>query len=156
MDIDSPKKIKSYWQEKPSKAYWEFLCPVCRSSRRLPVRPRPTAFHYFQLVLTSVVFTVLAWKWFTWKGFVSFFPLWMVFEILYRGRARIALDCPQCGFDPSLHLLDAKRAREEMEKYWRKKFEEKGIPFPEKAQSTVATGEEVTKKGSLTEVIRES
>jgi hypothetical protein len=154
MKMDRTREIKSYWQGK-SKNHWAFICPVCQSKRRLPMRPRPTDFHYFQLILTALFVMVLTWNWFTWKGAVSFFPLWILFEVLYRGQARLSLDCPQCGFDPSLHLIDAQRAKEEMEKYWRKKFAEKGIPFPDKPKPVASVAGEAAKKGSLTEVMRE-
>jgi hypothetical protein len=40
--------------------------------------------------------------------------------------------CPQCGFDAFLYMVDVKRARAEVEAHWRKKFAEKGVPYPEK------------------------
>lgn len=73
-----------------------------------------------------------SWQWLGWKGIISFIPFWMVFEVLFRSRARVVLNCPHCGFDPYLYLVDAKRAREEIEAHWRRKFAEKNIPFPEK------------------------
>lgn len=70
------------------------------------------------------------WNWFGWKGFVVFLPLWVIFETLYRSRVRAALNCEQCGFDPILYLVDVKRARREIEEHWKRKFAEKGIPYP--------------------------
>ncbi|MFL5812764.1 MAG: hypothetical protein ACJ763_04250 [Bdellovibrionia bacterium] len=72
------------------------------------------------------------WSWFEWKGIVSFFPLWSVFEVIYRARVRAALACDRCGFDPYLYLIDVPRAREVVENHWRKKFADKGIPYPSK------------------------
>jgi hypothetical protein len=40
------------------------------------------------------------------------------------------LACNHCGFDPYLYLIDVPRAREVVENHWRKKFAEKGIPYP--------------------------
>ena len=51
--------------------------------------------------------------------------------MVYRAKVRAALRCERCGFDPFLYLVDVKRARLEIENHWRKKFEEKGIPYPE-------------------------
>lgn len=95
--------------------------------------------HYGQLVLTSIVFALATSHWFSWKGIVVFVPLAIVFEIVYRSRARVALNCPHCGFDPYLYLTDIKRAREEIEAHWRRKFAEKGIPYPEKDAATGAS-----------------
>jgi hypothetical protein len=124
-----PKKV--FWKDRATKPY-SFICPLCTSPRKIPYQPRPTARHFVQMGLTAAFFTLVTWPVFAWKGFVSFIPLWTIFEILYRGRVRAALHCPHCGFDPYLYMVDVKRARTEVETHWRKKFEEKGIPFPEK------------------------
>jgi hypothetical protein len=85
-----------------------------------------------QVGLTSIIFMLATWSWFEWKGIVSFLPLWTLFEVIYRARVRAALACGHCGFDPYLYLIDVPRAREVVENHWRKKFAEKGIPYPEK------------------------
>jgi hypothetical protein len=126
-----PKKV--FWKEKGTKPY-SFICPLCTSQRKIPYQPRPTPRHYVQIGLTAACLMLLTWPIFGWKGFVSFIPLWTVFEILYRGKVRGALSCPQCGFDAYLYMVDVKRARTEVESHWRKKFADKGIPYPEKPQ----------------------
>ena len=137
MDPRDSRKIraklswKSLWREKRTQ-YWSFYCPNCRSARRLPNRPRPALRHYLQIGMTASFFTLLCWHWFSWKGMVSFLPMWMIFETLHRARVRVALYCSNCGFDPYLYLNDVQSARKEVESYWRKKFSEKGIPYPEK------------------------
>lgn len=130
-DAKTYSKAKLYWRDKAS-ASWSFICPLCASPRKLPCQPRPTLRHYVQIALTAAFFTLVTWSWFDWKGIVSFVPMWTVFEALYRGRVRAASHCPHCGFDPYLYLVDVKRARSEIEAHWRKKFAEKGIPYPEK------------------------
>src|SRR5208283_1586077 len=122
---------KIFWKEKGSKPY-AFLCPLCTSKRKIPYQPRPTVRHYVQIGLTAACLMLLTWPLFGWKGIVSFVPIWTIFEVLYRGRVRGALLCPHCGFDPYLYMVDIKRARAEVEAHWRKKFAEKGVPFPEK------------------------
>jgi len=91
--------------------------------------------HGVQIGLTSVMFTVICWNWLGWKGVFSFFPFWTLFEFVYRWRMRGLLPCPKCGFDPYLFLMDEDKAKSEIESHWRKKFAERGIPFPEKAPS---------------------
>lgn len=122
---------KSLWRNSSNQA-WSFFCPLCRANRKVACHPRPKPIHYAQVALSSVVFMLATWSWFDWKGIVSFVPLWAAFEVVYRSRVRVALNCPHCGFDPYLYLVDIKRAREEIEAHWRKKFAEKGVPFPEK------------------------
>ncbi len=87
--------------------------------------------HLLQVATTAVFLTAVTWNWLEWKGLVSFAPMWIAFEVIYRLRARGLLACPHCGFDPYLQLTDARKAREEIEAHWRRKFAEKGIPYPE-------------------------
>jgi hypothetical protein len=93
-------------------------------------RAKPATRHYFQVALTAVIFTLAAWPFFGVKGLVSFIPLWIGFELIYRTRARAALSCRNCGFDPYLFWVDAQRAKAEVQTHWKKKFLEAGIPFP--------------------------
>ncbi|MFZ9595637.1 MAG: hypothetical protein ACO3A2_06110 [Bdellovibrionia bacterium] len=130
--MESESFTSSPWKERSSKI-WCFYCPLCKSPRRIPFRPEPGGFfHGFQVALSSCVFTAVFWKVFHLKGLVSFVPFWMVFEVVYRWRTRAALSCPGCGFDPYLFLSDLKTAQQEIQAHWKKKFAEKGIPYPEK------------------------
>lgn len=131
--ISERDPFKTLWQARDHKC-WSFFCPLCRATRKVSLKPRPAARHYAQLGLTAVALMLAGWSFWEWKGIVSIFPLWIGFELIYRMRARAHLNCPHCGFDPYLYLVDVKRAREEIDSHWRKKFAEKGIPFPEKNQ----------------------
>lgn len=134
---------KTVWKETKRNSY-SFICPHCRTHRTLPLSPRPgSAQHIFQIFLCAAFFTCLTWNFFTWKGIVSFLPFWSVFEVMYRLRVRARLACGSCGFDPFLYLSDVSAARQKIEGHWRKRFEEKGIPYPEKPAET--------DKASLTE-----
>lgn len=134
--LTRPKK--HFWTDRKLQV-WTFYCPLCRTERRLPHPPRPGAPKYvIRIALTAAFFTCLTWHWFAWKGIVSFFPIWGIFEFFFRTRLRAKLNCPHCGFDPFLYLVDVDRARDEVEKYWRNKFAEKGIPYPEKKQPASA------------------
>lgn len=85
-----------------------------------------------QIGLTSVVFMLATWNWFEWKGIVSFVPFWAIFEVIYRAKVRAAIVCQECGFDPVAYHVDMPRARSLVDAHWRKKFADKGIPYPEK------------------------
>jgi hypothetical protein len=130
LKIDFPKK--SFWRDR-TRRIWSFYCPLCHVPRKIPYQPRPGLTHMAQIGLTSLILMLAGWNRFEWKGIVVFLPLWMFFEIAYRTRVRAALACSQCGFDPYLYLIDVQRAREVVENHWRKKFAEKGIPYPEKS-----------------------
>lgn len=122
---------KSFWKSRPDTSF-SFICPICHTHRKIPYRPQPGGLrHYSQIGLTSLTFTLFAWNWLGWKGIVSFVPLWSVFEFLYRWRIRGLLPCQHCGFDPYLFKIDVQKAKQEVEAHWRKKFAEKGIPYPE-------------------------
>ena len=131
--------MKSLWQEKKND-FWSFYCPHCEAPRRVRTQPKPLARHYFQIGLTAVIFMLICWPLFHAKGIVAFVPFWLLFETIYRTRHRAALACHQCGFDPFLYLTDVSHARREIEDHWRKKFTEKGIPYPEKPQPPVQIG----------------
>jgi hypothetical protein len=123
-------KAATFWK-KGERKYWAFLCPFCQVSRRIPFRPRPgSARHIVQILLSTAFLALLSWKWLGWKGVVFFFPLWSIFEVFYRWRVRGVLACSVCGFDPYLYLIDEKWARREIESHWKKKFAERGIPYP--------------------------
>lgn len=140
------KKWKTLWKDRASRS-WSFFCPLCRTSRRIAYQPFPgTLRHYFQVGLTAAFFSLMTWKWLSWKGMVSFIPFWIVFEAYYRARMRTDLNCPHCGFDPYLYLIDNQKALVEIENHWRKKFEEKGIPFPEKKQNSGFSSKKSEKK----------
>lgn len=124
-------EIKSLWREK-RRAGVSFLCPLCKTPRMVPHKTSPGLRHVLQVAVTATFIMAVTWSWFEWKGIVSFAPLWIAFEMIYRIRARGLLACPHCGFDPYLQLTDAQRARQEIEAHWRRKFAEKGIPYPEK------------------------
>ncbi|MGK5081851.1 hypothetical protein WDW37_01000 [Bdellovibrionota bacterium FG-1] len=134
-DPKSFKKAKIFWKDNSSST-WAFICPLCATQRKIPCQPQPTARHYAQMALTAAFFTLLTWYWFSWKGMVSFIPFWIIFEAIYRGRVRVAMRCPHCGFDPYLYLVDVKLARQEVESHWRKKFADKGVPYPEKPKDS--------------------
>src|SRR5689334_1502227 len=111
----------SLWRDR-YQHLWSFLCPLCKEARRVPFRPRLGIWQIFQVFLSSIIFTLLFWTWFHWKGIVSFVPLWTVYEVVYRCRRRGALYCAKCGFDPYLFMINEEWARKEVDVHWRKKF----------------------------------
>lgn len=147
MDLESLPK-KSIWKESRARAT-HFYCPNCRVRRvmKAPLNPGTIA-HYLQIGLTSVVFTLLTWPLFGVKGAVSFVPIWALFEAVYRVKNRATLACTECGFDPFLYKIDVDRARKTIEDHWRKKFEEKGLPFPDPKDPKVVA--EIAKRKKAT------
>lgn len=129
-------RVRFRWKDRAPTS-WSFFCPLCRTTRTLASQPRLVPRHLLQVALTTIIFMLATWSWFEWKGIVAFVPFWAVFELVFRSRQRIALKCPHCGFDPYLYLVDIQQAREQIENHWRKKFSEKGIPFPEKDRPEV-------------------
>ncbi len=125
---------RSIWKERFTRNF-EFYCPMCTTPRRIGMNPRPgSLIHFGQVGITSIVIAILAehfYPWIGWKGLVSFLPLWIGFETIYRGRVRAKVTCSKCGFDPVLYLVDVEKARGAIQEHWRKRFAEKGIPYPE-------------------------
>jgi hypothetical protein len=107
------------------------------------MHPKPGhPMHFAQVGITSVVFALAMnyfWPWVGIRALVVFVPLWIAFEVVYRAKVRASVACKKCGFDPVLYLSDVDRTREAIRDHWRKRFEEKGIPFPEAPADDVAS-----------------
>jgi hypothetical protein len=120
-------------EKRKSRQIWQFYCPQCSVTRRLPFVPRPVSpIHLVRMGLATVFVTLVLWEWFGIKGMLSAFPIWAAFELVYRLRIRSFMACTTCGFDPYLYKSNLPGARAEIEAHWRKKFAEKGVPYPEK------------------------
>lgn len=125
----------SLWK-KIEQSGFKFYCVGCNRERRIHVPAKiGSARFYAQIAVTTAFFTVLTYPWLGFKGFAFFvIPVGIVFESLYRIKMRAAMVCPDCDFDPVLYLVDRKKAAHQVEQVWRKKFEQRGVPFPEKNQ----------------------
>jgi len=125
---------KSIWKERFTKNF-QFYCPMCTTPRRIGMHPKPgQPIHFAQVGVTAILIAILIYSIFPWmgaKGLVTFVPLWIAFETIYRGRVRAQVRCSKCGFDPVLYLVDVEKARAAIQDHWRERFAEKGIPFPE-------------------------
>lgn len=128
------RELKTLWRPKQSRSI-DFLCPLCRTRRRLPQGSNPRLRHWSQLVLTTFVLVILLWEWAGPKSVLLFFPLATLFEFIFRMKARTQLPCPHCGFDPYLALQSETQAKSEIEAFWKKKFKEKGVPYPSESPS---------------------
>ncbi len=148
MKFDQQNQIdfgKTTWRAKRSHLY-QFYCPLCKVERRVPFRHRPGGIHYVQVGMTAIAFAFATSPWWDWKGIVSFFPFWIVFEVVYRMRMRGALICDSCGFDPTLFLVDQKRARTQVERYWAEKMSEVGREYPSGRKVPKPAAQESTEK----------
>ncbi len=117
-------------QDRAGKPF-KYYCPFCQVQHTLQQSaPKPTLKHHFQIALTTAVLMLILWPWTHLKGVVFFVPIWAIFELVFRTRTRAALVCVNCGFDPTLYLVDASKARTEVEVFWRKKFADRGLAYP--------------------------
>ncbi len=125
---------KSIWQERFTRNF-QFFCPMCTTPRRIGMNPKPgSVVHFAQVGITAILIAIASehfYPWIGWKALVSFVPLWIGFETIYRARVRAKVTCGKCGFDPVLYLVDVEKARTAIQDHWRKRFAEKGIPYPE-------------------------
>jgi hypothetical protein len=128
---------KSIWKAS-TRRVWEFFCPNCKQARRLAIPRKPLSIWAMsQLVGATAFITLATWSFSSWKGIVVIVPLAAAYELAYRLRVRGMMNCPHCGFDPYLYAVNVQSARREIEAFWRRKFDEKGIPFPGETQSPV-------------------
>lgn len=103
------------------KDFWEYYCPICKIQRRSLYFPSPRTKHYIQLAVLICFSTFCVAPWMGLKAIGFFLPLWPLFEFFYRARARQALICDRCGFDPYLFKFDVKLAKERVEKFYAEK-----------------------------------
>lgn len=113
---------------------FKFYCVSCNRERRQAPPSKVGSLRFFgHIILTTLFLTVLAYPWLHWKGFFAFsIPVGLVFEGIYRMKMRASLVCPDCNFDPILYMVDRDKAVRQVEETWRKKFEQSGIPYPER------------------------
>ena len=124
------KRIKVRHKLK-SRSMFRFHCMQCKRERLLPYPPNPNNFkNYARVALTAVMIALATQHWVKWMGLVSFFPIWIGFEVYYRWRLRSVIACSYCGFDPLLFLVNTGKARDEVEAYWREKYQAKGLKYP--------------------------
>jgi hypothetical protein len=121
--------------EKPG---FRFFCAGCGRERKLAPPAKAGSLRFFaHVVIATGFFSLLSWPWMGFKGLLAWvIPVGFVMEALHRLKMRSALECPDCRFDPFLYLSDQKRAVSQVEDAWRKKFKEKGIPFPENPRAS--------------------
>ena len=126
-------QAKSIWK-KIEETGFKFYCVGCNRERRIhPPAKIGSPLFFFQILITSAALTTVSYSWFGLKGFAFFvIPVGIAFETFYRMKMRAALVCPDCEFDPILYLVDRKKAVHQVERVWRKKFDQRGLPYPEK------------------------
>ncbi len=126
------------WMKQIENQGFKFFCVSCRRERRQTPPPKAGSPAFFlQVVLATLFFTLLFWPLMGAKGFLAFLiPMGAVLEAVYRLKMRSAMVCPDCKFDPILYLVDRPKALLQVEDAWRKKFTQKGIPFPEKTKAS--------------------
>jgi hypothetical protein len=96
---------------------------------------------FLHVAIATAFFSLLFWPLMGFKGLFAFvIPVGLVMETVYRLKMRALLECPDCGFDPILYLSDQKKAVRQVEESWRKKYSEKGIPFPENPGTSRVSG----------------
>lgn len=113
-----------------SKAF-HYYCPLCQVKRTAPLHPNVNQpIHFIRMSLTSLMFTLLAWPWFGWKGIVSFVPIWIIFEFYFRSKVKSSLECDVCGFDPFLYSQDLAKAKSNVQAKLKESYAKKGFEYP--------------------------
>jgi hypothetical protein len=137
--------MKTLWREK---TFYEFLCPLCRTERRISLKPNPwSAKNVARVGIATALLMLLSWNWLGGWGVFFFVPVWTLYETFYRLNVRKMLTCESCGLDPILYLADVKRARAGVEKHFegKRKAQEKtqknSDKSPEKTEAAAALDE---------------
>jgi hypothetical protein len=118
---------------------FKFYCVSCHKERHLAAPALVGSFRfYFHAFITTAFLMGVTWPWFGWKGIVMAVPVLALFETLYRLKMRSALVCPDCSFDPILYMVDREKAVQQVEGVWKKKFEQHGLPYPERRRPVLS------------------
>jgi hypothetical protein len=119
---------------------FRFFCVSCKRERlQAPPAKVGSPRFFAHIIIATAFFAAIFWPLLGIKGVFAFLlPVGIVMEAVYRLKMRAALICPDCQFDPVLYLVDREKAVRQVEEAWRKKFTEKGIPFPEKPRTSAA------------------
>jgi hypothetical protein len=135
---------RSFWGKNREKSgHWQFYCPLCGCSRRLPHSPSPWTFlNLARVGVTTALVTLALWPWLDWMGVIAFVPLWAGFELVFRVKVRAQLVCDQCGFDPMLYMTDVARARREVEEFWKQKLQSSAVESAGRSTLSGNWGEE--------------
>ena len=112
---------------------FKFYCVGCNRERRQAMPAKVGSVRFFaQIAVTTCFLSILTWPWLHMKGvFALVIPVGLAMEAFSRMKMRDALVCPDCSFDPTLYLSDRETAVHHVDEAWRKKFAEKGLPYPE-------------------------
>ncbi len=116
---------------------FKFYCVGCNRERMQAVPAKVGSARFFVHILVTTCFlSVFTWPWLHFKGiFALVIPVGLAMEAFYRMKMRAALVCPDCHFDPILYMSDRETAVRHVEEAWRKKFAEKGLPYPERKKT---------------------
>ncbi|MEI8347823.1 MAG: hypothetical protein WCG27_10165 [Pseudomonadota bacterium] len=99
----------------------EFFCPLCRSERSFTYRARLSTKQYVQILMCTVILTLLTYSITDWRSFIFFFIFWAGIEWANRVLLRKQVPCPYCGFDASWYKRDVKVARQLVKDFWAQK-----------------------------------
>ena len=117
-----PLERRPYRYKNPA---MEFFCPLCRSPRAMTSKPRLNGANYLQILLMTIVMSMLLYPFMEFWGVFSFFFIWGAFEASVRVNFRKDVPCPYCGFDASWYKRDVKVARRLVKEFWETKQLEK-------------------------------
>jgi hypothetical protein len=92
-------------------------CAFCRTPRKIYRKKTLSFVNFLQAALISSFLTWLFWQGLEPKGLLIFIACLSVIEMLILGRSRLAIDCPECGFDPYLYIKDQKRACDKVKEH---------------------------------------
>jgi hypothetical protein len=95
----------------------EFFCAHCRSPRGLKYQRQLRPRHFLQMMVLTIVATMLLFPWMQWKSVALFFLFWAMFDIVLKMLYRKDLKCPYCGFDPTWYRRDVRVARRQVEQF---------------------------------------
>lgn len=96
----------------------EFFCALCRAPRQMKYGRNLQGRHFLQIVLLSIIASWLLFPWFKEKSLISFFFVWIVYELVHKFLYRRELPCPYCGFDATWYRRDVNVAKRLVEEFW--------------------------------------
>ena len=96
-----------------------FFCPLCRSEREIRTHSRLSMINYVQILFISIVSLMTTIPFFGAKALFIPFCIFAFFESGKKLLFRNQVPCPHCGFDATWYKRDVKKARQQVEEFWR-------------------------------------
>jgi hypothetical protein len=128
-------------------------CAFCRTPRKIFRKKTLTTVNFIQALLISSFLTWLFWRKLEVKGLFIFIATLAVLEMSILWRSRLAVECPECGFDAYLYGRSKQAACEKVKAHLLNRQNDPDVWLARRAPLNLPTQKKPLKRGSTRELI---